>query len=136
MDIDNSVIYSLCRRHNLLNFYKFHFLFVILKMHFSEKSPVRIGRIWKGPMAINRLRNSTLAECKVNTYEHKRNWIHEKKQPARTGVFWKCTEISNGITFAITHHNNYHGDMPLIVVSFVKRVMELIVLICNYWMYC
>ena len=54
------------------------------------------------------------------------------KDPARAGVFRKCTEISIGISFAITQHSSYHGDMPHIAVSFVKRVMELILLICNY----
>jgi len=33
---------------------------------------------------------------------------------------------------AITQHNNYYGDIPLIAVWFVKLVMELILLICNY----
>ena len=41
-------------------------------------------------------------------------------EPSRAGVLWKCTEISNGISFEITQHNNYHGDMPFIAVSIVK----------------
>jgi len=58
------------------------------------------------------------------------------KDHASEGVIKKCTEISNGIILAITQHNNYHGDMQLIAVSFVKRVMELILLIYNCRMYC
>jgi len=41
----------------------------------------------------------------------------------------------NGIPFTVTQHSNYHEDTPLIAVSFVKRVMELTQLICNYWAY-
>ena len=58
------------------------------------------------------------------------------KEHSRSGVFWKSTEISNGISFEIKHQNNYHGDITIIVVSIVKRVMELTQLICKYLMYC
>ena len=39
MDVDNNVIYGLCRRHMLLHFNKFHFLYVMLVINFSEKGP-------------------------------------------------------------------------------------------------
>jgi hypothetical protein len=51
---------------------------------------------------------------------------------SRAGAFCKRTQISNGITFTITNYRNYHGDTPLVVVSFVKRSMELTQLICYY----
>jgi len=54
------------------------------------------------------------------------------KDHASEGVIRKRSEISNGISLANTQHNNYHGDMRLIAVSFVKRVMELLLLTCNY----
>ena len=37
MDVDNNLIYSLCRRNVLLHFNKFHFLYVMLVITFSEK---------------------------------------------------------------------------------------------------
>jgi len=46
-------------------------------MHFSEKSLKGISRLSKERMAINILQYSILAECKVNTYEHKKNWIYK-----------------------------------------------------------
>ena len=54
------------------------------------------------------------------------------KDLASEGVIRKRSEISNGISLANTQHNNYHGDMQIIAVSYMKRVMELILLICNY----
>jgi hypothetical protein len=44
----------------------------------------------------------------------------------------KCTGISNGIPITITQHSNYHEDTLFILVSFVKRIMELTKLICSY----
>jgi len=67
-------------------------------------------------------------------------WIHVStketgfvnKNLVSAGVFWKSSEISKGISFAITQPNIYHKEAPLIAVSFVKRVMELTQLIYNY----
>jgi len=53
MDIDNSVIYSHCRRHILIKLKKFMILCVILVMHFSEKGPVGISRLSRGLIGIN-----------------------------------------------------------------------------------
>ena len=39
MDVDNYVIYSLCRRNMLLHLNKFHFLYDKRVMNFSEKGP-------------------------------------------------------------------------------------------------
>ena len=47
-------------------------------MQFSEKSLVGISRLSKGAHGKkNILKYFKLAGCKVNTYEHKRNWIYE-----------------------------------------------------------
>ena len=55
-------------------------------MHFSEKSLLGISRLSNEPTAINILQYSTLAKCKVNTYEHKGTGFMNK-EPARAGVF-------------------------------------------------
>jgi hypothetical protein len=39
MNTDINVIYNLYRKYVLLNFNKFHFLSIMLVIHFSEKGP-------------------------------------------------------------------------------------------------
>jgi hypothetical protein len=86
MDIDNSVIYILCRRHVFINFKNFIFLCVILVMHFSEKRSAGISRLSKEPMAIKILRKSNLAECRMNTYKYKKTGFMNK-DTSRAGLF-------------------------------------------------
>jgi len=57
------------------------------------------------------------------------------KVPARAGVIWKYTGISNWISFASTQHRYYHEEMPIIAVSLVTTDMELTQLIRNYRTY-
>ena len=65
MDGDNNVIYGLCRRNMLIHFSKFHFLYDMLVINFSEKRPVGFSRPSKGPIAINSLWTPNLADCSV-----------------------------------------------------------------------
>ena len=64
----------------------------------------------------------------MNTWECKKPGVVSK---VSASVFWKRTEISNGISFTITQHSNHHADRLLRAVPFVKRVVELKQPICN-----
>ena len=76
LDVDNNVIYGLCRRYMLLQFSKIQFLCYACDTLFWGEA-VGISRISKRPIAINRLRTRTLTEYRVNTSECKRTWTSE-----------------------------------------------------------